>query len=97
MPRQPLIELRDAEVVRSGRTILHVDALAFNEGEHVAVLGPNGAGKSTLIALVTRDARPLAREKPSVLLRGQPAGTCSRRGGSSGWYPMPSRTPTAAM
>ena len=71
MPTSPLIAFRDAEVVRSGRTILRVDALAFNEGEHVAVLGPNGAGKSTLIALVTRDARPLAREKPSVLLRGQ--------------------------
>lgn len=67
----PLIELCDAEVVRDGRTILHVDSLAFREGEHVAVLGPNGAGKSTLIGLITRDVRPLAREHPSVLLRGR--------------------------
>lgn len=65
-----LIELRDAEVVRDGRTILHVASLAFREGEHVAVLGPNGAGKSTLIGLITRDVRPLAREYPAVLLRG---------------------------
>jgi len=67
----PLIELRDAEVVRQGKTILHVDSLVFREGEHVAILGPNGAGKSTLIGLLTRDVRPLAREAPSVLLRGE--------------------------
>lgn len=71
VPEAPLIELRDAEVVRGGTTILHVDALAFREHEHVAVLGPNGAGKSTLIGLITRDVRPLARPEPAVLLRGQ--------------------------
>lgn len=71
MPAAPLIELVDAEVVRDGRTILHVQRLAFREGEHVAILGPNGAGKSTLIGLVTRDVRPLAREAAPVLLRGQ--------------------------
>ena len=70
MSAAPLIELRDAEVVREGRAILHVDSLAFREGEHVAVIGPNGAGKSTLIGLITRDVRPLAREEASVLLRG---------------------------
>jgi iron complex transport system ATP-binding protein len=70
-PAPSLIELADAEVVRDGRTILLVDHLVFNEGEHVAVLGPNGAGKSTLIGLITRDARPLVRERPPVLLRGR--------------------------
>lgn len=70
MPDSPLIELRDAEVVRDGRAILHVGRLAFREGEHVAVLGPNGAGKSTLIGLVTREVRPLARDDAPVLLRG---------------------------
>ncbi len=71
MSAAPLIELRDAEVVRDGRTILRVDSLSFREGEHVAVLGPNGAGKSTLIGLVTRDVRPLARDAAPVMLRGQ--------------------------
>lgn len=66
-----LIELKNAEVVRSGRTILHVNSLVFHEGEHVAVLGPNGAGKSTLIGLLTRDVRPLHRDEPPVLLRGR--------------------------
>ena len=71
MAATPLIDLRDAEVVRDGRTILHVDSLVFREGEHVAVLGPNGAGKSTLIGLITRDVLPIARVKPPVLLRGR--------------------------
>jgi iron complex transport system ATP-binding protein len=71
VPDTPLIELRDAEVVRDGRTILHIEHLAFHEGEHVAVLGPNGAGKSTLIGLVTREVRPLARDEAPVLLRGK--------------------------
>lgn len=72
MSEPALIQLRDAEVVRSGRTILHVDSLAFREGEHVAILGPNGAGKSTLVGLITREVRPLVREEPTVLLRGRP-------------------------
>lgn len=71
MTDDALIELRDAEVVRDGRTVLHVESLTFSEGEHVAVLGPNGAGKSTLIGLLTRDVRPVVRDEPSVLLRGR--------------------------
>ena len=71
MADDTLIELRDAEVVRDGRTVLHVESLTFSEGEHVAVLGPNGAGKSTLIGLLTRDVRPVVRDEPSVLLRGR--------------------------
>lgn len=71
MPTAPLIAIRDAEVVRDGRTILRIDDLAFREGEHVAILGPNGAGKSTLIGLLTRDIRPLMRDEPTVLLRGR--------------------------
>ncbi|MDY0341705.1 MAG: ATP-binding cassette domain-containing protein [Coriobacteriia bacterium] len=71
MQPDTLIELRDAAVIRDGRTILSVDELAFHEGEHVAVLGPNGAGKSTLIGLLTRDVRPIVHDGPSVFLRGR--------------------------
>ena len=67
----PLLELRDAVVVREGAEILRIDRLTVAEGEKVAVLGPNGSGKSTLVALLTRDVHPLARlDRPPVLLRG---------------------------
>lgn len=68
----PLLELREATVMRDGRAILEIDHLVLNEGEHVAILGPNGSGKSTLVGLLTRHVRPLHRESgPSVLLRGR--------------------------
>lgn len=66
-----LLELRDARVVRGGRTILHVDSLVIRQGEHVAILGPNGAGKSTLIGLLTRDILPLWTDPPAVRVLGE--------------------------
>ncbi len=68
----PLLELRNATVVRDGRAILDIEHLVLHEGEHVAILGPNGSGKSTLVGLLTRDVRPLYRDDgPGVLLRGR--------------------------
>jgi len=68
----PLLELRDAVVVRDGTPILRIDRLALAEGERVALLGPNGSGKSTFVGLLTRDVWPLDRvEGPPVLLRGR--------------------------
>ena len=70
-PVPPLFSLRDARVVRAGRTILHVDHFDLAEGEHVALLGPNGAGKSTFIQLLTRETFPLHHDEPPVRFRGQ--------------------------
>ena len=67
----PLFQIRDAQVVRTGKTILHVGDFSLDEGEHVALLGPNGAGKSTFIQLLTREVFPLFREEPPVRFRGQ--------------------------
>ena len=67
----PLFQIRDARVVRGGRTILHVGDFSLAEGEHVALLGPNGAGKSTFIQLLTREVFPLHADVPPVLFRGQ--------------------------
>lgn len=67
----PLFSIRDADVVRAGRTILHVGEFDLAEGEHVALLGPNGAGKSTFIQLLTREVLPVYREEPPVRFRGQ--------------------------
>lgn len=66
----PLFSLRNAQVVRAGRTILSVDHFDLAEGEHVALLGPNGAGKSTFIQLLTREIFPLHRDEPPVRFRG---------------------------
>lgn len=67
----PLFQIRDADVVRGSRTILHVDDFTLREGESVALLGPNGAGKSTFIQLLTREVFPLYCEEAPVLFRGQ--------------------------
>ena len=67
----PLFSIRDADVVRAGRTTLHVGEFDLAEGEHVALLGPNGAGKSTFIQLLTREVLPVYREEPPVRFRGQ--------------------------
>ena len=66
----PLFELHDAEVVRMGKTILHVDSFQLAHGEHIALLGPNGAGKSTFVKLITREVLPLHREEAPVLFEG---------------------------
>lgn len=68
---EPLLEIRDAHVVRGGKEILYVDTLRLGVGEKVAVLGPNGSGKSTLIQLLTREVLPLYREEPPVRFKGE--------------------------
>ena len=68
---KPLLEIRDAHVVRGGKEILIVDDLCLGVGEKVAVLGPNGSGKSTLIQLLTREVLPLYREEPPVRFKGE--------------------------
>jgi iron complex transport system ATP-binding protein len=52
-PRQPVLELVNASVVKGGVTILHALNLTIHDSEHTAIIGPNGAGKSTLVKLLT--------------------------------------------
>lgn len=73
--RPPLLQLRDAVVVRAGRALLVVDRFSLAEGEHVALLGPNGSGKSTFIKLITREMFPLHRDVPPVLFKGRDRAT----------------------
>lgn len=68
----PLLSLQNATVVRDGKAILHIDNLAIQEGESIAILGPNGAGKSTFVNLITRAVFPLYQEDPAVVFRGNP-------------------------
>ena len=68
----PVLELRDATVVKNDRRILDGLTLTINAGEHTAIIGPNGAGKSALVSLLTHDDRPLRHDDgtPSVRVFG---------------------------
>lgn len=68
----PLLQLRDATVVRAGRPILSIDQLVLEQGERIAILGPNGSGKSTFVKLITREMLPLYRDEPPVMFKGSP-------------------------
>lgn len=67
----PLLQVRDATVMRAGRPILSVDSFSLAEGEHVAFLGPNGSGKSTFVKLITREVFPLHRDEAPVRFKGR--------------------------
>jgi iron complex transport system ATP-binding protein len=58
----PVLELRDATVVKGDRRILDGLTLTIHAGEHTAIVGPNGAGKSALVNLLTHEDRPLRRD-----------------------------------
>jgi iron complex transport system ATP-binding protein len=68
----PLIEIRDATVVRGGQALLSIERFSLAPGERVAILGPNGAGKSTLVRLLTRDVLPVHTPQSAVLVNGDP-------------------------
>jgi len=56
----PVLEVEGVRVVRGGRTVLDVPALAVAEGEVLALIGPNGAGKSTLLRVLGLIEAPAA-------------------------------------
>ncbi len=61
------LELREVNVARGDRVVLHELNLTIRTGEHVAILGPNGCGKSTLILAMTCQLYPIVR--PGMLVR----------------------------
>lgn len=60
MTAEPILELRDATVIKDGRRILDGLTLTIRAGEHTAIVGPNGAGKSVFVRLLTLQERALA-------------------------------------
>jgi iron complex transport system ATP-binding protein len=69
----PILELRNASVVKGERRVLDGLRLTIREGEHTAILGPNGAGKSVLVSLLTHHERALvpADGTPAVRVFGE--------------------------
>lgn len=65
----PVLELRNATVVKGTETVLHDLNLVIRDGEHTAILGPNGAGKSMLVRLLTHEERALPHTDDSAAVR----------------------------
>jgi len=65
------LRLRNVNVARGDRIVLHEIDLTIRAGEHVAILGPNGCGKSTLILTITCQLYPIVQPGMSVRIFGR--------------------------
>jgi iron complex transport system ATP-binding protein len=65
------LELREVNVARGDRIVLHDVNLSIRAGEHVAIMGPNGCGKSTFILTVTCQVYPIVQPGMSVRIFGR--------------------------
>ena len=65
------LELRQVNVARGDRVVLHDVNLSIRAGEHVAILGPNGCGKSTLILAMTCQIYPIVQPGMQVRIFGR--------------------------
>jgi iron complex transport system ATP-binding protein len=65
------LELREVNVARGDRVVLHDVNLTIRAGEHVAILGPNGCGKTTLILAMTCQVYPIVKPGMSVRIFGR--------------------------
>ena len=74
-PGPPVLEARALSVVRSGRTLVHVDELSLAPGEVLVLLGANGAGKSTLLKALNG----LERAVGTLEFQGRPVASTAAR------------------
>ena len=65
------LEMRNVNVARGDRVVLHDVNLSIRTGEHVAILGPNGCGKSTLILTMTCQIYPMVIPDMHVRIFGR--------------------------
>jgi iron complex transport system ATP-binding protein len=66
---EPVLEMRNATLVRGGVAVLRNLSLTIARGQHTAILGGNGAGKSSLIRMLMLEDRPLASNNGAQPLR----------------------------
>jgi iron complex transport system ATP-binding protein len=66
---EPVLELRNATLVRGGVRVLQALSLTIRRAEHTAILGPNGAGKTSLMRMLMLEDRPRAAENGTPPLR----------------------------
>lgn len=65
------LDLRNVNVARGDRVVLHDVNLSIRAGEHVAILGPNGCGKTTLIMAMTCQVYPIVAPGMAVRIFGR--------------------------
>src|ERR1035437_309600 len=65
------LELREVNVARGDRVVLHDVNLTIRAGEHLAILGPNGCGKTTLILAMTCQVYPIVTPGMKVRIFGR--------------------------
>jgi len=63
-----IIEARNLEVRRGGKTVLNIPSLQIKEGEILSLIGPNGAGKTTLLQTLSYLLKPFQGE---IFFRGR--------------------------
>jgi iron complex transport system ATP-binding protein len=66
---EPILELKNATIVRGGIPVIQGMSLTVHAGEHTVILGPNGSGKSSLIRVLACEDRPMASEDGEPVLR----------------------------
>jgi iron complex transport system ATP-binding protein len=71
MEQTEFLEMRNVNVARGDRVVLHDVNLSIRTGEHVAILGPNGCGKSTLILTMTCQIYPMVVPDMQVRIFGR--------------------------
>jgi iron complex transport system ATP-binding protein len=69
--QREFLELREVNVARGERVVLHNVNLTIRTGEHVAIMGPNGCGKSTLIMAMTCQVYPVFKPGMAVRIFGR--------------------------
>jgi iron complex transport system ATP-binding protein len=65
------LHMRNVDVARGQKVVLHDVNLRIAAGEHIAILGPNGCGKSTLIKAMICECYPIVRPGMEMKVYGR--------------------------